>query len=86
MNAQEKKRLQACVQEISEILYRNTSPEEVTTLEGIEQAVRQHMLTEVSPNVGIFLSKLSQAQREAKNAPSKAVLENCDSQQSNSSD
>jgi hypothetical protein len=54
MNAQETKRLQACVQEISEILYRNTPPEELTTLDGIEQAVRQHMLKEVSPKVGFF--------------------------------
>jgi hypothetical protein len=43
MNAQETKRLKACVQEISEILYRNTPPEELTTLDGIEQAVRQHI-------------------------------------------
>jgi hypothetical protein len=83
MNAQEKKRLQACVQEISEILYRNTPPEALTTLDGIEQAVRQHMLKEVSPRVGFFLSKQAQAQRKANHAPSKAVLENCDSEQNN---
>jgi hypothetical protein len=83
MKIQEKKRLQACVQEISEILYRNTPPEELISLEAIEQAVRQHMLTEVSPRVGFFLSKLSQAQREGKDASSKAVSENCDSRQSN---
>jgi hypothetical protein len=76
MNAQETKRLQACVQEISEILYRNTPPEELTTLDGIEQAVRGHMLKEVSPKVGFFLSKQAQAQRKGKNVPSKAVLEN----------
>jgi hypothetical protein len=76
MNAQETKRLKACVQEISEILYRNTPPEELTTLDGIEQAVRGHMLKEVSPQVGFFLSKQVQAQRKAKNVRSKAVLEN----------
>lgn len=76
MNAQETKRLQACVQEISEILYRNTPPEELTTLNGIEQAVRQHMLKEVSPKVGFFLSKQVRAQRKVKNVRSKAVLEN----------
>lgn len=76
MNGQETKRLKACVQEISEILYRNTPPEELTTLDGIEQAVRQHMLKEVSPKVGFFLSKQAQAQRKAKNVHSKAVLEN----------
>lgn len=76
MNAQQTKRLQACVQEISEILYENTPVEELTTLEGIEQAVRGHMLKEVSPRVGFFLSKQVQAQREAKPARSKAVLAN----------
>jgi hypothetical protein len=76
MNAQETKRLKACVQEISEILYRNTPPEKLSNLEGIEQAVRDHMLKEVSPRVGFFLSKQVQAQRAANRAPSKAVLEN----------
>ena len=76
MNAHQTKRLQACVQEISEILYENTPVEELTTLEGIEQAVRGHMLKEVSPRVGFFLSKQVQAQREAKPARSKAVLAN----------
>jgi hypothetical protein len=83
MNAQEKKRLQACFQEISEILYCNTPAEELTSLDATEQAVRQHMLKEVSPGVGVFLSKRSQAQREGKDASSKAVSENCDSRQSN---
>ena len=76
MNAQETNRLKACVQEISEILYRNTPPEELTTLDGIEQAVRGHMLKEVSPKVGFFLSKQVQAQWAAKTVNSKAVLEN----------
>jgi hypothetical protein len=31
MDAQQTKRLQACVQEISEILYQNTPTEELTT-------------------------------------------------------
>ena len=76
MNAQQTKRLQACVQEISEILYENTPAEELTTLEGIEQAVRGHMLKEVSPRIGFFLSKQVRAQHEAKHARSKAVSEN----------
>lgn len=76
MNAQQTQRLQACVQEISEILYQDTPAEELTTLEGIEQAVRGHMLKEVSPRVGFFLSKQAQVQRKVKHAPSKAVSEN----------
>jgi hypothetical protein len=83
MDAQQTKRLQACVQEISEILYQNTPTEELTTLEGIEKAVRGHMLKEVSPRIGFFLSKQAQAQHKASRAPSKAVLENCDSKPNN---
>lgn len=83
MNAQQTQRLQACIQEISEILYQNTPSEELTTLEGIEKAVRGHMLKEVSPRVGFFLSKQVREQHKAKRAPSKAVLESCDSKQSN---
>jgi hypothetical protein len=52
MDVQETKCLQACVREISEILYRNTPEEELTTLAGIEESVRQHMLAEVSPRIG----------------------------------
>lgn len=83
MDAQQTQRLQACVQEISEILYQNTPTEELTTLEGIEKAVRGHMLKEVSPRVGFFLSKQLQEQAKARHAPSKAVSENCDSKQNN---
>lgn len=57
MTPEETERLKACVEEISEILYRNTPSESLTSLEGIEQAVRQHMLEQVSSSVGFFLSK-----------------------------
>ena len=46
--------------EIAKILYRNSAPEAVDTLEGIattETTVRQQMLEHVSPEVGIFWSK-----------------------------
>ncbi|ASC69863.1 hypothetical protein XM38_049420 [Halomicronema hongdechloris C2206] len=43
--------------EIAKILHRNSPPEAVDTLEGIETTVRQQMLEHVSPEVGIFLSK-----------------------------
>jgi hypothetical protein len=75
MDAQDKQRLQACVDEISEILYRNTPPEKLTNLEAIELAVRDHMLTHVSPKIGFFLSKRQRAQSKEKSASSKAVLE-----------
>lgn len=73
--ANDQERLEACVQEIAEILYRKTPPSELQDLDSIEQAVRRHMLTEVSPRVGVFLSKQRRALKKAKVEPSKAVLE-----------
>ena len=56
MTPQDQERLEACSAEIAEILYRNNGPEGLESLEGIEQAVRQQMLLEVSPRVALFLS------------------------------
>ena len=43
--------------EIAKILHRNSDPDAVKTLEGIETTVRQHLLEHISPEVGLFLSK-----------------------------
>lgn len=56
MTPEEAQRLQACVQEIAAILYNNTPPSEVATLEGIEKSVRKQMLEHVSPQIALFLS------------------------------
>ena len=40
MTPEEKQRLQAAAKEIASILYKNTSPEALETLEGIEKTVR----------------------------------------------
>jgi hypothetical protein len=69
MTSEEKQRLEACTREIAEILYRNAEEkdvEQLKTLEGIEIAVREQMLENVSPNVGIFLSKQAVGQRQEK--------------------
>ena len=57
MNPQEQERLQACVTEIAQILYKNTPAEQIATLEGIEKAVRQQVMEHVSPKIALFLSK-----------------------------
>lgn len=60
MSPQDKERLEACTKEIAEILYRNAEAkdaEQLKTLEGIEIAVREQMLENVSPNVGIFFCR-----------------------------
>jgi hypothetical protein len=56
MNSEDQARLEACSAEIAEILYRNSNRENLDSLEGIEQTVRQQMLQEVSPRVALFLS------------------------------
>lgn len=59
MTPEEAQRVQVCIQEIAAILYKNTNPAQVTSLEGIETTVRQQMLEHVSPNIALFLSNKS---------------------------
>jgi hypothetical protein len=47
---------------IAEILYSETDPETLDSLEVIETVVRQKIQEHVSPEVGIFLSEKGQAQ------------------------
>lgn len=46
-------------------LWGETDPEAVKTLEGIETAVRGHLLEHVGPELGHFLSAQAAAQCEA---------------------
>jgi len=46
--------LQEHIQAIAKILYEDTSAEQLTTLAGIEQAVRNQMQKHVMPEVGVF--------------------------------
>lgn len=64
MTPEEDKELQAHVEAIAGILYRNTDPLELKTIEGIEQVVRQQMLKHISPQIGIFLSKKQRGQQQ----------------------
>lgn len=56
MDASKQGRLKELTQEIAELLYEETDPEAVKTLEGIEKAVRRHWLEHVGPEIGHFLS------------------------------
>ena len=56
MTPSEKARVQECVQELSEILYRNTPSDKCQTLEDIEKSVREHLLESVGPEMAFFLS------------------------------
>jgi hypothetical protein len=67
MNEKDSRRMEACIQEVAEILYRNTSTEELINFERVEQAVRTKILEEVSPKVAFFLSnKLQEQKKEEK--------------------
>ena len=62
MTPEKAQELKAYLQGISAILYEETLPEELNTLEAIEQTVRQKVLQHVSPEIGVFLSRQSQGQ------------------------
>lgn len=76
MTPEQEQALQAHIKAIAKILYDDTPPEQLTTLAGIEQVVRQQMQKHVMPSVGVFLSKLSPTQPEAIDDSSKASSEN----------
>jgi hypothetical protein len=77
MTPEQEQALQAHIQGIAKILYDDTPPDELTSLAGIEQAVRKQMQKHVMPEVGVFLSQRSPIRVQATPDDSKASLENC---------
>lgn len=73
MTPSERKRLQACLREASEILYNNTDHDNMKTLEEIEIAVREQVLENVSPEIALFLLKEKQAREGEENEKLKVV-------------
>ncbi len=55
MDADKLQQIQAHARAIAALLHGETAPEQLKTLEGIEAAVRGHMLEHVSPEIGLFL-------------------------------
>ena len=62
MTPEKTEALKAHLQAIAAILYEETPPEKLNTLEEIEQTVRQKVLKHVSPEIGVFLSERLQGQ------------------------
>lgn len=54
LTPEESQELEACVQKIAAILYKNTPSEQLQTLESIEKTFRQHLLDHVSPKLAFF--------------------------------
>lgn len=75
MDAAKEARLKALTQELAELLYEDTDPEQVRTLAGIEEVVRGHLLEHVGPKIGNFLSPPAAAPAAGENDPSKALLD-----------
>lgn len=74
MDADKLQQIQAHARAIAALLYGETEPEQLTTLEGIETAVRGHILAHVSPEVGLFLLQQPAAQAVDAGGNSKASL------------
>ena len=75
MDADKKAQIKAHARAIAALLYEETDPEQLSTLAGIEEAVRGHILEHVSPAIGEFLLKPVAAQRGDVNAASKVFLD-----------
>jgi hypothetical protein len=76
MDAEKLQQIQEHARAIAALLYEETAPEQLTTLEGIESAVRSHILEHVSPEIGQFLSQPSVAQVVDADDNSKVFSEN----------
>ena len=62
MTPEKEKALSEHITAIAKILYEDTPPSELNSLESIETVVREKLLTHVNPQIGFFLSKKSQKQ------------------------
>jgi hypothetical protein len=69
MTPDQEQLLKQHLQAIAQILYDDSDPTTMQTLEGIEMTLRQQIQTHVSPKLGSFLSKQLQAPKRAKSEP-----------------
>lgn len=65
MTPEQEQALKSHLEAIAQILYDDSDPETMKTLEGIELTVRQQIQAHVSPELGSFLSKRSQERKQA---------------------
>lgn len=72
MTPEKKERLQPHLDAIAKLLYEDSDPALMQTLEDIELRVREQIQTHVSPELGRFLSAQSAVRTQAENESSKA--------------
>jgi len=65
METERLKQIKAHANAIAKLLYEETDSEKVKTLEGIEEAVRKHLIDYVNPEVANFLSQQAVEQKQA---------------------
>jgi len=65
MTPEEKAQLQFHADAIAKLLYKDSDPSTMTTLEDIEVTVREQLQAHVSPEIGSFLSKRSAEHKTA---------------------
>ncbi len=75
MDTDKLQQIQSHARAIAVLLYDETAPEQLATLEGIEAAVRGHILEHVSPQIGYFRSQQQAAQVAGEVGNSKASWE-----------
>jgi hypothetical protein len=63
MTPDKEEALKAHLEAIAQILYDESDPESMTTLEGIELSVRRQVQAHVSPELGVFLSERLQERK-----------------------
>ena len=64
MTPEQQQAIQTHVEAISAILYADCEPESLKTLEDIELAVKERVLSHVTPQIGIFLSTQLAGQKQ----------------------
>jgi hypothetical protein len=64
MTPEQQQAIQTHVEAISAILYADCEPGSLKTLEDIELAVKERVLTHVTPQIGIFLSSQLAGQKQ----------------------
>ncbi len=72
MTPEQKAQLQLHLDAIAKILYEDSDPASMQTLEAIELRVREQIQAHVSPELGRFLSAQLAARKSAKHESSKA--------------
>lgn len=65
MTPEQEQALKAHLEAIAQILYDESDPEAMKTLEGIEVTVRQQIQAHMSRELGNFLSERSQERKQA---------------------